>query len=338
MMQPIPLVSGWNLLPFIHFLRGIGAPVGRWLAESRIRPGLLAEPDEPIPLVHMLDFVERAARAEGAESLAVDVGRQTAAECLGAFGAQLGRCVTLYDRAETTRRLLSLSNNCECIWLEEDGGSVRLHARIDGAHGPGRRHADDFTLMLVLEAIGRAAPPGWKPSAIYLPGTRSHRFARDEQFQGVQMVYGAPNLTIVFAADLLGHPLRPVSPARAAMTDGVTGRLHGREVPVDFVSSLEDAVATLLPTGCPTVGDLADIAGTSPRTLQRRVTACGTSLRQVVDRTRFLLAHEFLQDPAASVTDIALELGYSDSTAFARAFRRVAGVPPTRYRDRRLHA
>ena len=62
MMQPIPLVSGWNLLPFAHFLRGIGAPVERWLGESRIHPERLTQPDGPIPLVHMLDFVERAAR------------------------------------------------------------------------------------------------------------------------------------------------------------------------------------------------------------------------------------------------------------------------------------
>ena len=337
-MQPIPLVSGWNLLPFVQFLRGIGAPVGRWLERSRIRPELLSEPDEPIPLVCLLDFLERAARAEGAESLSIDVGRRTAAECLGAFGAQLGRCVTLYDRAQTTRRLLSLSNNCESMWLERDGGNVRLHARIYGPREPCRRHADDFTLMLMLEAIGRAAPPDWKPRAIYLPGTRSQRFARDDLFRDVQMVYGAPHTTVVFAANLLGNPLRPLSPARPAMADGVTGQPHGRQMPVDFVGSLEDAVASLLPTGCPTVDELADIAGTSPRTLQRRVTACGTSLRQIVDRARFVLAREYLQDPSVSVTDIALELGYSDSTAFTRAFRRVAGEPPTHCRNRCLHA
>ena len=338
MMQPIPLVSGWNLLPFAHFLRGIGAPVERWLGESRIHPERLTRPDEPIPLVHMLDFVERAARAEGAESLGVDVGRQTAAECLGAFGTQLGRCVTLHDRAETTRRLLSMSNNCESMWLERDGGNVRLHARIDGPREPGCRHGDDFTLMLMLEAIGRAAPPGWKPQAIYLPGTRTRRFARDELFQGVQMVYGAPNITIVFDADLLGNPLRPLSSARGVAAPGVTATPPGREMPADFVSSLEDTVVALLPFGCPTVNELAEVQRSTPRTLQRHVMACGTSIRQVVDRVRFRLAREYLRDPSASVTHIALELGYSDSTAFARAFRRVAGVPPTLYRNRRLDA
>lgn len=109
-------------------------------------------------------------------------------------------------------------------------------------------------------------------------------------------------------------------------------------MPVDLVRSLEATVESLLPVGCPNVHDLADIAGTTPRTLQRRVAACGTSLRQVVDRARFRMARDWLRDPDVSVTDIALRLGYSDSTAFTRAFHRLAGMSPSTYRKQPLTA
>ena len=156
-MRPVPLVSGWNLLPFIQFLDGIGAPVARWLAESRISPELPDAPGRPVPMRTALDFAERAAREEGAESLGIDVGRQTAAECLGAFGSRLSRCVTLYDRAQTSCRLLSRMNNCETMWLERVGAHARLHAHVEGDREPGSRHGEDFTLMLMLEAIGNRA-------------------------------------------------------------------------------------------------------------------------------------------------------------------------------------
>jgi AraC-like DNA-binding protein len=335
-MQPIPLVSGWNLQPFADFLRGIGAPVERWLVEARIPPDELVEPDRPVPLRHVLDFIEGAARAEGAESLGIDVGRQAAADGLGAFGVALARCVTLYDRVQTTGRLLSRWNNCQSIWLERDGANVRLHSRIDYPLEPHRRHGDDFTLMLMLEAVARAAAPGWKPQAIYLPGMRPQRFARDELFQGVQMIYGAPYVTIVFSSDLLASPLRPLSVTAGVSAHASAGSLPEREMPADLVRSLETSIASLLPIGCPSVHDLADIAGTTPRTLQRRVAACGTSLRQVVNRARFTTASDWLGDPNASVTDIALRLGYSDSTAFTRAFHRLAGMPPSTYRKQLL--
>lgn len=335
-VQPVPLVRGWNLIPFVHFLRGVGAPVERWLAESGIHPGVLARPERPVPLQRGLDFFERAARAEGAETLGIDVGRQTAAECLGAFGARLTRCVTLLDRARTSSQLLSRSTNCQSLWLESDGSIVRVHARINGSSVECRRHADDFTLMLVMEAIGRAGPPGWKPDAIYLPGERPARFARDELFQGVQMIYGAQHVTVVFTADLLGRPVRPVNLPREPEASQAAGSAKDGDVPTDFVNSLEEAVICLLPFGCPSVEDLAEVVSSTPRTLQRRVRACGNSLRQIVERARFRVASEFLGDPSASVTDIALELGYSDSTAFTRAFRRMSGMPPTQYRDRHL--
>ena len=337
-MRPVPLVSGWNLVPFIQFLEGIGAPVARWLAESRISPGLADAPHRSVPLRHALDFADRAARAEGAESLGIDVGRHTAAECLGSFGATLRRCVTLYDRVRASCHLLSRMNNCESMWLERVGPHARLHARIDCDREPGSQHGEDFTLMLMVEAIGRAAGPGWRPDAISLPGRRSQRFARDELFRRVSMSYGAPDITVAFAAELLSRPLRPRVAAEAAGLPAAQGPPEDHDIPADFVESLEDAVMSLLPLGCPTVHDLADIIHLKPRTLQRHVAACGTSLRRIIDDARFSLAAEYLRDPGVSVTDMALDLGYGDSTAFTRAFHRRAGVSPTVYRQQGLSA
>ena len=336
-MQPIPLVTGWNLLPFVQFLRGIGAPVERWLVESRIPVVTLDTPDRPVPLAFALDFAERVARAEGAESLGLDVGRHAAADSLGAFGAMLARSPTLYDRAQAACRLLSRVDNYSSMWMELDGPEVRLHARYGCDRVAALRHAEDFTLMLILEAVGRAAPPGWKPSAIRLPGKRSQRFERDELFQGVQMSYGAPDISVAFSRDLLARPLRRLQgePARRCRPDALA---VAESVAPEFIDSLKDTIVTLLPLGCPSVRDVADIAHTTPRTLQRRLAECGTSLRQVTDHARFQLADDYLRRTSATVTDIALELGYSDSTAFTRAFHRVAGVTPTEYRTQRYDA
>jgi len=336
-MQPIPLVSGWNLLPFIGFLKGIGSPVERWLADSRIPANICETPDRALPLSLCLDFVERAARAEGADSIGLDVGRHATAESFGIVGAVLRRCPTLYSRMSLSCQLLPAFNNYTSMWFESAGDDVRLHARFNCRREPVFRHAEDLTLMLMLEAIGRAAGSGWKPKSVHLPGTRSERFARDELFQGVAMVYDAPDLTVVFPAELLDYPLK-----RAHEMTGVVRRPvvpgDGRAPAADFVGSLEDTVVALLPSGCPSVPDLAAIARLSPRTLQRRVAEEGSSLRCVVEHARFRLAADYLQGSDATVTDIALELGYSDSTAFARAFHRMAGVPPSQFRARRLDA
>lgn len=334
-MLPIPLVTGWNMLPFVRFLRGIGAPVERWLAESRISAEIIEAPDRAIPLHLGLDFVERAARAEGAESIGLDVGRNASADTLGQFGSLLARCPTLYSRAHTACRLLPCTNNYSSMWLDARGEIVTLHARHHCERGPGMRHAEDFTLMLILEAVERAAGPGWRPSAIHLPGVRPQRFTRDELFQGVSMVYGAPDIAVSFPVELLGHELRQV-PGVPADQQPVSADPTSSMLPTDFVESLEEAVVTLFADGCPSLRDLAEISHVPPRTLQRRLAEEGTSLRQVIDHARFRLAAGYLRGSEATVTDIALELGYSDSTAFTRAFHRMVGISPSRFRSRQL--
>jgi AraC-like DNA-binding protein len=333
-VKPVPLVQLWALVPFVRFLRDVGAPCERWLEASKIHPDLFSAPHRVVPVQFAAQFIEQAARAEGAETLGIDVGRRSAAEDLGPWGLRLGHCATLYERASLSCSLLSQFNTGERLYLEVKGEWARVRERLDVSRGPGWLHGQDFTLMLILEAVGRAAGKGWKPNEIFLPGPKRARFERDELFQGVRIVHEAPELQVVFPAALLARPMarRPVAPTgQAAMpATSITAPAS------DLVGSLEETVMALLPAGAASARDLAEIADTSVRSLQRRLRQRGTSLRRVLDRARFRAAEQYLYDPAAEVTDIALQLGYADSSAFARAFRRIAGLSPSAYRQAML--
>jgi AraC-like DNA-binding protein len=82
------------------------------------------------------------------------------------------------------------------------------------------------------------------------------------------------------------------------------------------------------------VEDLADIAGMSVRQLGRRF----KTLFQVTpvvyaNRYRVQKACLALRNSEESVTDIALEVGFYDSSHFVRQFRRFVGMTPTEYRE-----
>jgi len=47
---------------------------------------------------------------------------------------------------------------------------------------------------------------------------------------------------------------------------------------------------------------------------------------------RMQLASRLLRDSQSSVAAIALEVGYDSEAAFARAFKRLVGTPPARWR------
>ena len=63
----------------------------------------------------------------------------------------------------------------------------------------------------------------------------------------------------------------------------------------------------------------------SPRTLQRRLARYQLSWQQWLDRNREQLARQYLDDTSLTLTDIALLLGFSEQSAFTRAYRRWTG-------------
>jgi len=78
------------------------------------------------------------------------------------------------------------------------------------------------------------------------------------------------------------------------------------------------------------------------RTLRRRLAGEGTSFSSIADQVRHAMATQHLQRPGASVEQIALITGFSDSANFRRAFLRWTGMTPAQFRrqqqQRRAHS
>lgn len=79
------------------------------------------------------------------------------------------------------------------------------------------------------------------------------------------------------------------------------------------------------------LGELARVAGMSPRTLARRVQAgLGLTPLQFVQRIRMAHAAHLLETTGETVEAVAARVGYADAAAFRRVFRRHAGESPRR--------
>ncbi|MDD1781805.1 AraC family transcriptional regulator [Enterovibrio sp. ZSDZ35] len=74
---------------------------------------------------------------------------------------------------------------------------------------------------------------------------------------------------------------------------------------------------------------MANLLNMSERSLSRKLAAEGASFKQLQDRFKKEKALQLLQSGQLSVTSVAFELGYSDLSAFSRAFRRWTGLAPT---------
>lgn len=145
--------------------------------------------------------------------------------------------------------------------------------------------------------------------------------------------FDAPQPELVLDRALAEAPLpaasRELAIANDAMlTDTLRTLDHG-----DVVSRVKTAIIAHLPSGAPSADLIAKDLFMSARTLHRRLSEAGTSFSETLDAVRRELAEQYVTDPTRSLSEISFLLGFSEQSAFSRAFRRWTGQPPSAARD-----
>ncbi len=157
------------------------------------------------------------------------------------------------------------------------------------------------------------------------------------QFFGGEVRFDMPCTRLVLDAAWLAHPLRKSDPELLAMMD------RQAEALLQLVSQVPSAIEAwrrslvpLIREGRTTLAELARLHHTSPRSLQRRLADQGTTFQALLDETRRHLAEAHLKEGRLDLAEIALLLGYSEQSAFTRAFRAWTGQPPAQWRRAQL--
>ncbi len=160
-----------------------------------------------------------------------------------------------------------------------------------------------------------------------------------EDFFGGPVSFGAPLTRLVFADEYLALPLRKSDPALLALLDQQAEQLLQQVAAVPaVVDAWRKTLVPLIREGQTSLAALAQAHHTSPRSLQRRLSEQGMSFQQLLDKTRQHLAEGHLRDAKLDLAEIALLLGYSEQSAFTRAFRSWTGLAPAQWRRHRLKA
>ncbi|MFL6764943.1 MAG: AraC family transcriptional regulator [Sphingomicrobium sp.] len=97
-------------------------------------------------------------------------------------------------------------------------------------------------------------------------------------------------------------------------------------------SRVEQLLAAMLSGGSPSAAVVADAVGLTEQTLYRRLKTEGFTFEQVLEDLRHKLATHYLRDKKLSAKDTSYRLGFSDPSAFSRAFKRWTGMSPTSFR------
>jgi AraC-like DNA-binding protein len=85
--------------------------------------------------------------------------------------------------------------------------------------------------------------------------------------------------------------------------------------------------------GRPHIEQVAKKIDITQRTLQRRLSAAGTSFTQLVQEQRLGVATKLLENPHMPIVSIASKAGFARLTGFSRAVKNWTGMSPRQYRS-----
>lgn len=157
------------------------------------------------------------------------------------------------------------------------------------------------------------------------------------QFFGAPVHFGQPVSRLVIAASYLDLPVIREPQALAGFLRGAPANILVRyRHDQGLTARIRNLLQSRQACNWPGFEDLAASLGLAPATLRRRLRAEGQSVAEIKDDIRNVRAQNLLRFGDSTISEIAADLGYSEASAFHRAFRKWTGTSPGAFRQARM--
>lgn len=306
-----------------------GAPRPKLLAALGVDD--VSDEHARLPIARVFDAWDLAMRAVRDPALPIHVGRLTTVRRLGLLGYALYTSPTLRDALHALARYHDLINDSGRWSIAEapSGATIRW-ARDDADLSLGARAANEQVLASFAAVLREGAAPDARVLEVRLRSPKPARTTAHDDHFAAPITWGASEWAVLLAPGDLEAPVRG---SDALLSEYFQTKIAGEVVRRGTASEVASVVATLLASGIPSLATIAARLGTSERTLRRRLADEDTSFDAVVrdvqlDRSRGLL------EAGERVREVAFATGFSDASAFSRAYRRWTGEPPISVRRR----
>ena len=315
-----------------------GVDANALLREVGLDLSTLSGPMARYPARLGLAFWQKALEATGEELLGVDVALQflplnftalgyalMASENLAQMYLRLARYAHVVTDAADVRFNLGTGSGCLTVTGDQALLGTARPATVWSIY--------DYAMLTLVRGSRMLYGRDFAPLELRLQRQRPTDHLRFERVLRCTPVYGCEDNALLVDHATLHKPLsfanQEVVKASEEAMDRYRSHWPDRSLPDQLAALLKD----MLPSGEPRQEDVAQRLAMTLRTLQRRLAELGTGYRDVLNQTRHQLALDHLRNDQCSVGDISFLLGFSEVSAFTRAFKRWTGTSPSTWRQ-----
>ncbi len=264
----------------------------------------------------------------------VRIGQEMKMDDYGVLGLSWKTCskaVEIYERCERYFKLLS---NTYVFKVEKEGEVSKVHLFRD-AHRRGVELSNEATFSATVVVLKAMTETDIAPVKVSF----KHKAPKDlksynEAFRCPILFNQAHNFIAYQTIDLETRTAKADISINKFLLERVEEETRGMEISaIKIVADVEGLIKDALPGGIPSIVQIGELIGMSSRTLNRRLSENGITFRDLVKQTQEKIAKALLKNSSHTIGEIAFQTGFSEQSAFSRAFKRWTGQSPVEYRN-----
>ncbi len=334
MLRPLRLAYG--LAPVIEVLQAHGHRIEPLLKAADIPRFAIEEPSFRIAFAQELRFIELALEKLRLPTAGLIVGQRYHLALFGVVGLCASCAPTMRDlfRAVPDHPALTWGSIELAVWRDGDEEYVAF-TENEEVRACARFFVERdiaATLALFRQTLGAEL----RPTSVLFAHPAPPDAAPYEEFFDCRLRFSAGVNQIRFA--------REVWDAEPPQANEMSYRFYANQCrrlsdamaePLSYADVVRSRLRSLTPI--PGLEEVVQSLSLTRRTLQRRLEAEGTQFSSLLAEVRLLRAIELMRLKEVRDEEIATRLGFSDASAFSRAFKNWTGHSPRAYRSSRLY-
>jgi AraC-like DNA-binding protein len=297
-----------------------------------IEPSVFAsgDADARVPYHAAARLLHAAATASGREDFGLLLGQRFRFDQLGLLAQLMQHAPSVSEALRVLQRHLLIHDRGAVAYLRfEPPAQAALGYSVHDPATPGVGVIHDVSISIGAAILRALCGPQWRPLEVRLPRSAPAAPQAWRRIFGAPVLFGAATAELCFDAAWLNH--RPPLADEQRRLALLRAAQH-TEAALPLAEHTLHAARVLVMTGGLSADALAQVLQLHPRTLRRRLADEGTSLREIVHRTRFGLAQQLLAETQLPLAELSGLMGYRDLSAFVRAFRGWAQCAPGQWR------
>lgn len=314
------------------FILQQGADVDRVFGCSGINPEHLLSPTLSLQLPNYCKVLEYAAEQSGCDNFGLYYGQQFQPKSLGLIG-YIGLCsANLESALRNMAHYFHLHQKDTLTRMLDLGDCWRIDYQIQHGAILTRRQDAELTLGMFMNVIREVLGPHYSPREIHFEHNRPEMWQEHSKLFNAAVFFEQPfNSIVLCKKDLqLSMPLHD-----PLLLNVMLDTLHLLNLATPL-QSLADQVRSHiqieLAQGEPILDKIASDLGMRSCVLSRRLKAEGLSFSALLEAVRYELADYYIKQKNLPISEMAFLLGYSEVSAFSRAFKRWFGTNPRQFR------